>query len=134
MTFADLPSGVPVFVDANTLTYHFQPHPVFGPACSGLLERIERQDVRGLTSTHVLTETAHRLMTMEACMEFGWPFTGIAQRLKRRPAEVQRLVRFRHAIEEVPRYGIEVVAVSPGLLRLEPRSVRKPDCSAMTLC
>ncbi len=38
MTFADLPFGVSVFVDANTLTYHFQPHPTLGPPCSDLLE------------------------------------------------------------------------------------------------
>jgi len=31
MTFADLPGGTAVFVDANTLVYHFQPHPVSGP-------------------------------------------------------------------------------------------------------
>jgi predicted nucleic acid-binding protein len=116
MTFAALSPGVSVFLDANTLTYHFQPHPVFGPACSALLERIERQELRGLTSTHVLTETAHRLMTMEACMEFGWPFAGIAQRLKRHPTEVKRLVRFRRAIEEIPRYGVEVLTVLPELL------------------
>jgi hypothetical protein len=31
MTFADLPGGAAVFVDANALVCHFQPHPVFGP-------------------------------------------------------------------------------------------------------
>ena len=116
MTFADLPPGEAVFVDANILAYHFQPHPVFGLACSGLLERVERQELRGLTSSHVLTELAHRLMILEACAEFGWPYAGIAQRLKRHPAEVQRLVRFRRAIEVVPRYGIEVHAVPPQLV------------------
>lgn len=118
MTFADLPPGTSVFVDANTFTYHFQPHPVFGPVCSDLLERIEHQELRGLTSSTVLTEVAHRLMTMEACMEFRWPFSGIAQRLKRHPAEVQRLVRFQRAIEEIPRYGIEVLSVPPSLVQV----------------
>ncbi len=41
MIFADLPSGDSVFVDANTFVYHFQPHLVFGQACTDLLERIE---------------------------------------------------------------------------------------------
>ena len=116
MTFADLLPGEAVFVDANILTYHFQPHPVLGPVCSNLLERIEHQELRGLTSSHVLTEVAHRLMTMEACATFGWPFAGIAQRLKQHPTEVRRLVRFRRALEEVPRYGIEVLAVPPQLV------------------
>ena len=74
MTFADLPAGASVFVDANTLVYHFQPHPVLGAACTDLVERIERQELTGFTSTHVLSEVAHRLMTLEACLLFSWPF------------------------------------------------------------
>ena len=30
MTFADLVAGDSVFVDANTLAYHFEPHPCGG--------------------------------------------------------------------------------------------------------
>jgi hypothetical protein len=43
MTFADLVAGTHVFVDANSLIYHFSPHPVFGPACKQLLADIESQ-------------------------------------------------------------------------------------------
>jgi hypothetical protein len=32
----------------------------------GLLERIENQEVHGITSTRVLTEMAHRIMAIEA--------------------------------------------------------------------
>jgi hypothetical protein len=32
MIFADLVNGDSVFLDANTLIYHFGPHPQFGPA------------------------------------------------------------------------------------------------------
>jgi predicted nucleic acid-binding protein len=113
MTFAELPGGTAVFVDANTLVYHFQPHPVFGPACTDLLERIEHLDLSGLTSTHILSELAHRLMTLEACALFGWPFSGIAQRLKKHPVQLQRLTRFRQAVQEVPQFGIQVLAIPP---------------------
>lgn len=116
MTFADLPAGAAVFVDANTLVYHFQPHPVFGPACTDLVERIEKQELSGFTSTHVLGELAHRLMSLEACAAFGWPFAGIAQRLRQHPARVQGLTRFRQAVQEVPRYGIQVLAIPPTLV------------------
>jgi hypothetical protein len=34
MTFADLLSGAAVFLDANTLIYHFANHPQYGPACT----------------------------------------------------------------------------------------------------
>jgi hypothetical protein len=64
MILADLVAGESVFVDANTLTYQFQPHPVWGPACSQLLQRIENQELEGYTSTHVLGELAHRMMTI----------------------------------------------------------------------
>jgi hypothetical protein len=37
MTFADLLAGDPVFLDANTLVYHFTLDPVYGTACSQLL-------------------------------------------------------------------------------------------------
>ncbi len=111
MIFSDLPAGESVFLDANTLTYHFQPHPVLGSACTNMLERIERQELLGFTSTHVLSELAHRLMTLEACSTFGWPFTGIAQRLRKHPMQVKSLVRFRQAIQEVPRYRVQLLPI-----------------------
>src|SRR5260370_1331195 len=116
MILADLLNGASVFVDANTLVYHFQPHPVFGPACTDLVERIEHQELVGYTSTHVVCEMAHRLMTLEACATFGWPYTGIAPRMRKHPSQVQTLTRFRQAIQEVPRYGIRVLTIDPGLL------------------
>jgi predicted nucleic acid-binding protein len=116
MTFADLPAGAAVFVDANTLVYHFQPHPLLGTACTDLMERIERQELAGFTSTHILSEVAHRLMTLEACSLFGWPFAGIAQRLRQHPAQVQTLTRFRQAIQEVPRLGIQILTILPQLI------------------
>lgn len=116
MILADLPASAAVFVDANTLVYHFEPHPQFGPACTDLLERIENGELDGFISSHLVTEMAHRLMTLEACATFGWPFAGIAQRLKRDPARVQSLVRFRQAVQEVPGLGIQNLSIPPALL------------------
>jgi predicted nucleic acid-binding protein len=64
MTFADLVAGDAVFVDANILTYYFQPHPTWGPPCTDLLRRIENQELVGFTSTHALSEVSHRLMAL----------------------------------------------------------------------
>jgi predicted nucleic acid-binding protein len=116
MTFADLPAGAVVFVDANTLTYHFQPHPVFGPACRQLLQRIEQQQVTGFTSTHVLSEVAHRLMTLEANALFGWPFANIGNRLRTHPAQVRRLSDFRQAIDTVLQSKLRVLVPPPDLV------------------
>lgn len=44
MTFADLSKGDVVFLDANTLVYHFTSNRLFGAACSQLLQRIENQE------------------------------------------------------------------------------------------
>jgi len=66
MTFADIPSGQSVFVDANPFVYALVPDPVFGPPSVQLLERIEHRDIQGFTSSAVLSDVAHRLMTLEA--------------------------------------------------------------------
>jgi antitoxin (DNA-binding transcriptional repressor) of toxin-antitoxin stability system len=57
MTFADLLAGEAIFLDANTLVYHFGPHPVFGPACNQLLHPIEN-GTRSLSMAPVTLEEA----------------------------------------------------------------------------
>ncbi len=85
MTLDQLPGGESVFVDSNILVYHFQPHPVFGPMCQRLLERIEKQDIQGLTSATLLGELAHRLMVIEAGALPGWGGAKVLNRLKQQP-------------------------------------------------
>jgi len=116
MIFADLVASEAVFVDANPLTYHFQPHPVWGPPCTDLLQRIENQELAGFTSTHVLSEVSHRLMTIQASALFGWPFAGIGNRLRTHPAEVQQLTAFRQAIERILQSNLQVLTITPVLL------------------
>ena len=50
-------------------------------------------------------------MVLEASQLFGWPIVGITQRLQNHPAEIQKLGRFRQAVEEIPRLGIEVLPI-----------------------
>jgi len=116
MTFTDIPAGASVFVDANTLVYHFMPEPGLGPACRDLLERFGRQELVGVTSAHVVTNVAHRIMTLEAVARFRWPIGGIAQRLQRHPDQLRQLTRFRQAIEEIPAFGIRVLPITAGLV------------------
>ena len=112
MTFADIPSGAALFLDTNTLVYHFGAHPVLGPPCRQLLERIQRQEVTAFTSTHVLSDVAHRVMTLEAIDRFGWAIAGISQRLRAHPADIQQLTRFRQAVDEVPHFGVRIVTTA----------------------
>jgi predicted nucleic acid-binding protein len=110
MIFADLAAGDTIFVDANTFIYHFAPDPVLEPPCSQLLQRIENRELEGFTSLHLLSEVAHKLMTLEANKLLGWPLTGMANRLRRHPAEVQRLTAFRQAIDRVAQSRVQVLA------------------------
>jgi hypothetical protein len=51
-------------------------------------------------------------MTYEAVDTYGWPMSGIAYRLQRHPTELQALARFRQAVEEISRFGIQVLSVA----------------------
>jgi len=114
MTFANVPPGAAVFLDANTFIYHFTADPTFAAACTVFLDRIENQDLAGVTSAHVLNEMAHRLMTLEAQQLFGWPASGTANRLKRHPNEVRRLTWHKRGIDEVRAIGVRVLPVEGG--------------------
>ena len=115
MTFADLAVGVSIFLDANPLVYHFASDPVFGPASNQLITRIENREIHAFTSTHVLSETAHHLMTLEASALFGWS-SKVVQRLRQDPSAVQQLTKFHHAIAQVPQLGIRVLAIPESLI------------------
>src|SRR4051812_14483879 len=100
MTFADLQAGTTLFIDSNIVLFALSNHPDHGAACDALLDRVEQQDVTGVVSAHILGEVIHRLMTIEAMARFNWPAQGIANRLRRHPAEVQQLVRPRQGLDE----------------------------------
>lgn len=125
MTFADLVVGDVIFLDANTLVYHFTSDPLYGPACSRLLQRIENQEIQGLTSTHVLTEMAHRIMTIEAIGAFTWSVAGIARRLRQHPAQVQQLAGFHQAVERVLQSRIQVLTIPVPLVAAGTRLSRQ---------
>jgi len=123
MTFADIPAAAAVFLDANTFVYHFISDPNYGAACTSLLERIERQEIEGWTSPHVLAEASHRLMTLEACSLFAWPYKGIASRLRNHPQHFQQLQSFRHALTQIARLGLRIGMV------MEPHILQAADVS-----
>jgi predicted nucleic acid-binding protein len=112
MTLADIPPGTTVFVDANILVFALADHPLYGAPCDEFLDRVENQDIVGVTSTQVLGEVIHRMMTIEACGLFGWPMQGMANRLRRHPTEVQQLVRPRQTLDEITASRVTVLAIT----------------------
>jgi predicted nucleic acid-binding protein len=115
MILEDLLAGASLFVDANPLIYYFASDPVLGPACARLITRIQNQELQAFSSTHVLSEAAHKLMAVEAATQFGWK-SKVMQRLRQQPDKVQQLTRFRQAIQQVPQLGIQVLAIAPSLI------------------
>jgi predicted nucleic acid-binding protein len=81
-----------------------------------LLQRIENLEIQGLTSTHVLAEAAHRLLTLEARTRWGWSAGKVVRRLKQNPSTFQSLTGFRTAIERVTQSRIAVMPASAALL------------------
>ena len=133
MIFANLATGEAVFVDANTLIYHFGPHPTFGTACKQLVQRIENQDLLGFTSTHTLGEVAHQMMLAEALTLPGWSPGKVKKRLQQQPAALQSLTRFRTAVETVLLSQIKVLTIDPSLSSGRPqRLVSNADFSPTT--
>jgi predicted nucleic acid-binding protein len=116
MTFASIPHGSRLFLDANTLVYYFTADLRYGAACLQLIDRIARQEIHGITSAHVVSDVAHRVMTLEAMHVSGLTAKGIAAHLRQHPTEVQKLTRFRQAVDLVAPMGIQVVPVDLALV------------------
>lgn len=116
LLFRQLGNGESIFLDANMLVYHFQPHPVHGHACSQLFSRIEQQDLSGYTSTHVVSEVAHRLMMVEASAQPGWTPSKIKLRLQQNPAALAKLWRFRNAVDAILQSKLVVLTIAPPLI------------------
>jgi hypothetical protein len=112
MTFDQLPSGSMVFLDANTLVYHFSAHPKYGASCTRLVERIENQDVQGFTSAHVLGDVVHRLMTIEAISSLAWPATGIASRLRKHHDQIPTLTLYEQVPGKTCQLGLQVLPLT----------------------
>jgi predicted nucleic acid-binding protein len=125
MTFADIPSGVTVFLDANVLIYHFTNDATYGTACTALLRRIDRREIHGAISAHVLADSAHRLMTIEARIRLGWPVAGLAARLRSHHAHIATLTVYRQAISALRASPIQVLAVSHSAVELATQLTRQ---------
>jgi predicted nucleic acid-binding protein len=116
VTFADLVVGDSVFVDANTLIYHCTIDPLFGPACTNLLDRVGRGEIAAFTSTHVLLEMCHRLMALEVARALGKPQGSMAKFLKGHLDEVRRLTGFRQAIDDLCISQLQLLTISPAMV------------------
>ena len=116
MTFLDLVAGDAVFIDANTFVYHFAPDPRWSSSCGQLLQRIQNQQIAGHTSAAILSEVAHRLMTIEARTRHGWTSGKLLHRLKQSPHIVQTLTKSEAAVTSIVGSKVHVYSVDSGLI------------------
>jgi predicted nucleic acid-binding protein len=116
MIFDQVPAGAAVFLDANSLVYHFTNDPKYGLVSTRLVRQIEQGALSGFTSTDVLADVAHRLMTIEAVAVNGWPYAGIAARLRKHHHSIPKLTIFRQAIASLPQLNIQVIPITQPLL------------------
>lgn len=116
MTFADLIRGDSIFVDANTMVYHCTLDPICGPACTNLLDRIGLGEIAAFTSTHILHEVCHRLMTLEAARHLGKPQGSMVKFLKGHLDEIRQLTHFRQAIHDLCSGKLQILTISPAMV------------------
>jgi predicted nucleic acid-binding protein len=108
LTLEEIPAGTRVFLDSTIFIYHFTQA---SPECRGLLERCERQDVRGISSITVVAEVAHRLMMIEAVRNGLVRGENIPKKLRSRPDAVRKLRLYQDAVDQIPLMGIEIATV-----------------------
>jgi len=113
MNFTDIAPGETIFLDANTFIYHYLPDPSFGHACTALLGRAQASQVAAVSTTHLLSEVAHRLMTLEAEQMFSWPRASIGKKLRQHPHLFNQLNLYGRAIAEIIRSKVNILRIDP---------------------
>jgi predicted nucleic acid-binding protein len=116
MTFQDLVAGDAVFIDANTFVYYFAPDPKWSGPCGQLLQRIQNQQLLGHTSAAILSELAHRLMTIEARARHPWTSGKLLHRLKQNSHIVQTLTNSEASVASIVGSRIHVFPVDSALV------------------
>jgi predicted nucleic acid-binding protein len=132
VTFDQIPAGTAVFLDANSLVYHFTNDPRYGVASTRFVRQIEQGALAGFTSTDVLADVAHRLMTLEAIGVNGWPYAGIAARLRKHHHSISMLTIFRQAITSLPQLNVQVIPITQALLEAATLVSQQFDSSPAT--
>jgi predicted nucleic acid-binding protein len=96
--------------------YYFAPDPRWSGSCGQLLRRIQNQEIAGHTSAVILGEVAHRLMTIEARVRYGWTSGKVLHRLKQNPNIVQALTNSEAAVASIIASRVQTFPVDSALV------------------
>ena len=108
LRISEVVAGSKIFVDATIFIYHFTG---LSHQCRGFLERCERGEIAGVTSTTVLAETSHRLMMIEAVARGLVEPGNVASKLRSKRAIVRKLNVYQEQLDRIPLMGIAVHSV-----------------------
>ena len=82
LELSDIPKNVVVYIDANIFIYDATGHPKYEQTCKEFLRHVERNELKGITSTLTINEVLHRLTILE-----------IAEKEDIEPRAVLRLIK-----------------------------------------
>jgi predicted nucleic acid-binding protein len=105
LTLNELRDGERVFIDSTIFIYHFTG---VSSQCRALLERCENNRLKGVSSTVVMAEVAHRLMMIEAVERKLVSGGNVAKKLRGKPEVVRELQVYQQQVERIPLIGIQI--------------------------
>lgn len=114
MKLEDVPDEGRIFVDSNTLIYHFSG---ISPECLSFFERCESGRVEAYSGIHILLEVTHRLMILEALtkglISSGQP----ARKLKEKPEIIRSLSDYNRSVRQIPRMGVRIKSLTLDIIK-----------------
>jgi predicted nucleic acid-binding protein len=113
LSFADLPRGSNVLIDANVFIYALDRRSV---QCRQLLDRCAREEISGMTTVEVINEVCHRLMLAEA-VAAGDITRPAAILMKRKPAALIRLTRYWPLTESIFGLNLAIIPLDENRIR-----------------
>jgi predicted nucleic acid-binding protein len=111
-SFAEIPQGSVVCVDANVLAYHFIEINQLTAASTLLLERGLRKEIALVTTPQIVSDVIHRIMLYEARQQLAIPANQLATHLKQHPQVVQQLTQHLDIPSLLRRFQIDIRALT----------------------
>lgn len=107
-SFAEIPQGSIVGIDANVLAYHFIEIDQLTAASTALLERGLRKELVLITTPQIVSDVIHRMMLYEARQLLALPANQLATHLKQHPQVVQQLTHHLDVPSLLRRFRIDI--------------------------
>ncbi|MGD9101248.1 MAG: hypothetical protein PVF45_12280 [Anaerolineae bacterium] len=94
MTFAKIPTGTRLFVDANVMSYYFLHVTPLFELCEPLFRRAVRRQITLHTAANVAADVIHRAMVSEAIVRFGLRNREAVNFIKSHSEDVRQLEKY----------------------------------------